>query len=86
MRIIAGFLLAALGAVMTIKAEWMYQSFGSIGTFEKFQLLQTSGGSRFFYKLLGIIFAIIGILMVANMHTKVIIWMLRPIFGQWFDL
>ena len=84
MRIIAGFLLAVLGAVMTIKAEWMYQNFGSIGIFERFQALQTSGGSRLFYKLFGIFFTIVGILMITNLHTKILVWMLRPLFGRIF--
>ena len=50
----------AAGAVMVVKAEWFYQNFGTITWAE--ENLGTSGGSRLFYKLFGIILAIISVL------------------------
>lgn len=47
----------AFGSLMVIKAEWFLRTFGRIAWAEK--NLGTEGGSRLFYKLLGIVAIII---------------------------
>ncbi|MFA6255133.1 MAG: hypothetical protein WC675_03845 [Patescibacteria group bacterium] len=77
-RIILGLVIVVAGAVITIKAEWIYQNLGSIPTAEKY--LGTEGGSRLAYKLIGILAAIVGFLVMTNMLGK-ILW---AIFGSLF--
>jgi len=64
-RIILGLIIAVVGALITIKAEWFYQNFGQIPTAEKY--LGTEGGSRLAYKLIGILASIIGFLIMTNL-------------------
>jgi hypothetical protein len=59
-RIIIGTVVAILGLVMTIKSEWMFQQFGRIAFAEKY--LGLEGGTRLFYRILGVLLFIGGIL------------------------
>ena len=68
-QIILGIIIAAIGALVTIKSEWFYQNFGSIPSADKY--LGTEGGSRLAYKLIGIIIAIIGFLIMTNLVEAV---------------
>jgi len=77
-KIILGLIIVAIGALVTIKAEWIFQNLGGIPTAEKY--LGTEGGSRLAYKLIGIITAIVGFLVMTDMMGK-IIW---AIFGSLF--
>ena len=69
-RIIFGLLIAAVGAVVTIKAEWIYQNFGPIPSADKY--LGTEGGSRLAYKLIGILISIVGFLIMTNLIESVL--------------
>ncbi|MBN1779406.1 MAG: hypothetical protein JW816_04300 [Candidatus Buchananbacteria bacterium] len=69
-RIIFGLIIAAVGAIVTIKAEWFYNNFGAIPSAEKY--LGTEGGSRLAYKLIGIVVAIIGFLIMTNLIQSVL--------------
>ena len=60
MRILVGFLFVIGGALITIYSEAIFGMFGRVNFAEKF--LGSSGGSRLFYKLLGVLFVIIGFL------------------------
>ena len=64
-RIVGGILGMALGTVIVIKSEWFLENFGAIPWAE--DKLGTSGGTRFFYKLIGIAIALIGIMAATNM-------------------
>ena len=75
MRIILGLVLVAVGVIMTIKSEWLYQNFGSIAFFE--EKMHMYGGSRFGYKMVGILAAFIGILIFTNLHSNLILAVLR---------
>jgi len=77
-RIIIGLIIAAVGAVITIKAEWIYQNFGAIPSADKY--LGTEGGSRLAYKLIGITATIIGFLIMTNMIGAILL----AIFGRMF--
>jgi len=69
-RIIFGLIVAAVGAVITIKAEWIYQNFGGIPSADKY--LGTEGGSRLAYKLIGIFVSIVGFLIMTNLIEGVL--------------
>lgn len=79
MRIIVGLFIMAFGALITIKSEWLYKNLGSIGFAERY--FATSGGTRFFYKLLGIAIAVIGILVVTNIIKVVLMAIFSKLFG-----
>jgi len=69
-RIILGLIVVAIGALVTIKAEWFYRNFGPIPSAEKF--LGTEGGSRLAYKLIGILAAVIGFLIMTGLIESVL--------------
>ncbi len=54
MRFIIGFAVVIGGFLMVWKADWFVKNFGQIGWAEEH--LSTEGGTRIFYKILGIIF------------------------------
>lgn len=67
-RIIIGILMVALGTLLIFKAEWFYQNFGSIAWAEN--NLGTSGGSRLMYKLIGLVFIFVGMMVATNLFTS----------------
>jgi len=69
-RIILGLIIAAVGALITIKAEWIYQNFGPIPSADKY--LGTEGGSRLAYKLIGILASVVGFLIITNLIELVL--------------
>jgi len=69
-RIIFGLIIAAIGALVTIKSEVIYQTFGAIPSAEKY--LGTEGGSRLAYKLIGIIVTVIGFLIMTDLINGVL--------------
>ncbi|MBI5134955.1 hypothetical protein HZA86_01835 [Candidatus Uhrbacteria bacterium] len=78
MRIIVGVIIAAIGILLTLKSEWLYQNMGGIEVAERW--LGSSGGSRLFYKLTGICITFIGFLMVTNLLGNIILWIFAPLF------
>ena len=80
MRIAAGILLVALGAVLVIKAEWFYQNFGEIGWAQAH--LGSEGGSRLAYKLIGLALIIIGFLVMTGMIGGIVLAIFRPILPK----
>ncbi len=77
-RIIIGLIIASIGAFITIKSGWFYQTFGPIPSADKY--LGLEGGSRLAYKLIGIITSIIGFLIMTNMMKSILL----SIFGRMF--
>jgi hypothetical protein len=69
-RIILGLIIAIVGAIITIKANWFYQNFGAIPSADKY--LGTEGGSRLAYKLIGILITIVGFLIMTNLIEAVL--------------
>jgi len=66
-RIIIGILMVAIGTLLIFKSEWFYQNFGSIAWAEN--NLGTSGGSRLMYKLIGLVFIFVGMMVATNLFT-----------------
>lgn len=76
-RFILGTIIMAIGITIVIKAEWMLNNFGRIAFFE--DKLGAEGGSRLGYKLVGMIFFFIGLLIMTNMIGGFLTWMLSPL-------
>jgi hypothetical protein len=79
LRFIGGMALVALGVFLVIKSEWMLQNFGTIAWAEEH--LGYDGGSRLFYKLLGIIFCLLGFAIAFGLFGGSFAQGLAPYFG-----
>jgi len=77
MHIIWGALLIIAGVLIVIKSESVFNAFGRIAFFE--QHLGVEGGSRLGYKLIGILTIFIGMLIMTNMISGFLTWLLSPI-------
>jgi len=64
-RIFIGIIAVAAGMHLVIKTEWYLENFGTIEWAE--QKFASSGGSRMFYKLIGIIIIMVGFLAATGM-------------------
>ncbi|MDD5251785.1 MAG: hypothetical protein PHT12_04090 [Patescibacteria group bacterium] len=65
LRTIGGLVMAGVGVLLVLKSEWFYENFGAIEWAE--QNLGSSGGSRLFYKLIGIGVIFIGFIVATGM-------------------
>ena len=78
MRILLGLGISAIGLLITIYSEWMYQTFGPLNFGERF-LISSEGGSRLIYKLIGIMVTFVGFLIITNLHEAFLLWILGPL-------
>lgn len=78
LRIFAGLGMVALGAVITIFANKIYESVGPMEWAEEH--LGTEGGSRLMYKLIGIGMCIIGFLLATGMLGGMIMGIVKIFF------
>ncbi len=65
MHYVVGLILIAVGAGIIVKTEWVLENFG-INTWAE-NKFGTSGGSRFFYKLLGIVVIVVGFMVITDL-------------------
>lgn len=79
LRIIGGLIIAAVGFLFAWKTDGVLRTFGAVSWAE--QHLGSDGGSRLFYKLLGILFIVIGFLMMTGLLGGILIGVLGPLFG-----
>jgi hypothetical protein len=70
-RIIGGLAVIFFGSLFVIKTEWFMENIGAIEWAE--QKFATSGGSRLFYKLIGVGICFIGLLIMTNMFRGFLI-------------
>lgn len=77
MYIIIGLIIMAVGVFMVVKTESILRMFGQVAFFDKY--LGTEGGSRLGYKLIGILFIFIGLLVLTNMIGGFLEWILGPL-------
>ncbi len=75
-QILVGLLMIVVGLLMCWKTEWFLRIVGRIEWAE----VHFGGGSRFFYKMLGIAIILIGFLAVTNLFDLVIGGFVRSIF------
>lgn len=78
MNFIFGLLGVSVGALIVLKAEWIIQNFGSYGWADEH--LGTSGGSRLFYKLIGLAIILFSFLSMAGLMDNILL----GIFGRLF--
>lgn len=69
--------ITAVGVVIAVKTEAIYNFFGAMEFFERY--LGTSGGSRLGYKLIGFLFIFIGVLVMTGLIGSFMEWLLWPI-------
>ena len=65
MGIVVGLIMALIGLLMTWKTEWLITNFGKLNWPE--QHLGSEGGTRLFYKLLGIGLIILGFMTMTGL-------------------
>jgi hypothetical protein len=74
--ILVGIIALALGGLLVVQTEWFLNNFGRIGWFE--DKLGTEGGSRFGYKLIGILCLFIGIIALTGNGNAFMLWLTSP--------
>ena len=79
MKIIIGILGVILGAIIVIKSEWFLSTFGRVNWAERH--LGAEGGTRLFYKLLGIAVIIISLLIMTGLIGGILTAIFGPLFG-----
>lgn len=79
-RIIVGIIGIVIGSIMVIRSEWFLSFFGRINWAEIH--LGSEGGTRVFYKLLGLLTIIISLMIMTGMIESLLFAMLGPLFGQ----
>ena len=75
MRILLGLVIAALGVLMTVKTRWIEDMLGPVQWAE-----EHIGGTNFFYKLLGIVITMLGMIVMLNLFDIIIGGFVRSIF------
>lgn len=78
-QIFFGLILVGIGYLLTWKANSFLANFGRIAWFE--QHLGTEGGSRLFYKLLGIVTIFLGFMYATGMLQVALSKFFGPLFG-----
>lgn len=78
LRIIAGLFMMLLGLAMTWKTHWFLGILGSVPTAERWF---GGGGTRFFYKLCGIAFIFLGIIVMTNLFGVLFGGFILSLFG-----
>lgn len=78
-QFIVGIIVAGIGFLIVWKADWFYHNFGSVPFAEKF--LSTEGGTRLFYKLIGILIMIGGMMHATGLLAPTIAGIANKLFG-----
>jgi hypothetical protein len=81
-QFIVGMLISGVGFVLVWQSDWMMRNFGRVPFAEKY--LSTEGGTRLFFKLLGILVMIIGIMHATDLLDPFGAWMINKMFGGVF--
>lgn len=80
MRIIIGIIATIVGGIVTWKADWIVNNFGRVEFAEKY--LGAEGGSRLFWKLMGIAIVVIGWLYMVGATEGIILRIFAPTLRQ----
>lgn len=78
MQFIIGLVASLAGLAIVLKTEWIIENFGTNAWAE--DKLGTSGGSRLFYKLIGLIIILVGFLMMTGLFQGFLIGTVGKIF------
>ena len=83
-HVILGIIFCLIGTFITFKSEWIFREFGRTEFAEKYFALE--GGSRFFYKLIGIIIIFVGFLIIGGIHFTVLNWIANTFFKGFIEI
>ncbi|MFH1712049.1 MAG: hypothetical protein ABH846_02315 [Patescibacteria group bacterium] len=78
MRIVIGLLIICLGVLMVYKTNWFLSMIGRVAFAEKFF---GGGGTRTFYKLMGIGICFLGLIVATNLFDQIVGGFIMRIFG-----
>ena len=76
MQYIVGIIFTALGVFMVIKTDWIVSFSGRVAFAEKY--LGTEGGTRLFWKLIGVIIVIVAWMYMFNLGESILRWLFLP--------
>jgi hypothetical protein len=76
-HIILGAVIMVPGIFLVIKTEWFVNNFGRLAWFE--EKLGSEGGTRLGYKLFGLLFLFIGIIVLTGSGSSFMNWLLSPL-------
>lgn len=79
-RIIVGIIGIVIGSIMVVRSEWLLSFFGRINWAEIH--LGSEGGTRIFYKLLGLLTIIVSLMIMTGMIEGLLLAIFGPLFGQ----
>lgn len=68
LRIFIGFLIVGVGFIFVWKSEWFLINIGRVDWAEQ----KLSGGSRIFYKLLGLGLCLLGFSVITNLYSDIL--------------
>ncbi|PIX62139.1 hypothetical protein CO057_01155 [Candidatus Uhrbacteria bacterium CG_4_9_14_0_2_um_filter_41_50] len=77
-RIVIGLLVIALGLSMVWKTDFYLRALGMVSWAER---NLGGGGTRLFYKLLGILIIFVGMMITTNLFDKFMTWLVGGLFG-----
>jgi uncharacterized membrane protein len=80
LQIVLGILGIAIGLVLIAKTEWFIENFGRIEWAE--QKLGTEGGTRLFYKIIGLVFIFFAFVYMTGLWDEFLNGTLGRIFGS----
>jgi len=80
MHILIGLIITAAGCGLIWATEWLIRNFGGVAWAE--QHLGSEGGSRLFYKLLGLLLILIGFATLTRLIQGIILLLFSPFFGS----
>jgi uncharacterized membrane protein YkgB len=69
-HIVIGLLIVGAGFMTTWKSEWLLRNFGRVSWAEEH--LSYEGGTRFFYKILGIIIIFLGLFVITGIWSDIL--------------
>lgn len=78
-HIFLGIIFCIIGAIITLNSEWFFREFGRIEWAEKY--LGMEGGTRMFYKLLGIFIIFVGFFVLSGIHFQILNWLAKIFFS-----
>ncbi|MDD5173027.1 MAG: hypothetical protein PHG59_02695 [Patescibacteria group bacterium] len=80
LNIIIGALIIVAGFMVIWKNEWILKNFGRVGWAEEH--LGLEGGSRLFYKFIGICFMFLGLFVITGLWTDILTGIFKFFGGQ----
>jgi len=80
MKYVMFLILIAVGALMVVRTEWFFNFFGRISWAER--TFGFYGGSRLFYKMLGVVIIILSAMMVTGWLEAIIVGIFSPMGGR----